>query len=101
VVLVRESKEAFVLVLSRKLGESFVIVIGGVECWVIVQAIRPGAVRLALAAPPEVKFLRDELHPEGPARRLARLVKYQDAQARKRDARERAASRRESGGARA
>jgi carbon storage regulator len=51
------------LVLSRRLGQA--VVVPGLDITVRVIAIKGGAVRIGIEAPPDVKVLREELlaHP--------------------------------------
>lgn len=61
------------LVLSRKVGES--IVIPGASVTVTIVAIHGGAVRLGIAAPPDVEVHREEVWQRvGPENRTRQLV---------------------------
>lgn len=50
------------LVLSRKIQESVVMIVNGKEIKVTVVAIRGGSIRLAIEADKDVRILRNELY---------------------------------------
>lgn len=52
------------LCLYRETGERIRLKLGGIEVWIAVMETRPGRVRLAFDAPPEVQIAREEVIPQ-------------------------------------
>jgi carbon storage regulator CsrA len=84
------SKEATVLILSRKVGEAILVPSLGITIEVV--AIRPHSVRIGITAPESIQFVRDDAKNTTPKDR--RAIAYVDLP-RVGDARETAAGGRE------
>jgi carbon storage regulator CsrA len=52
---------AFMLLLSRKVGERFVVHTPGGDVWVTVVAVDRGRARIGIEAPQEYRIYREEL----------------------------------------